>query len=100
MDVEFADADLDRLDQDENFTAGFPAEAVRGFAKAVQSIRAAQDERDLHKGGLRMEKLKGNYAGSHSIRLNKQWRLIVRLEAREPTGSGNKAVVVKIEDYH
>jgi proteic killer suppression protein len=100
MDVEFADADLDRLDQDETYTAGFPPEVVKGFAKAVQSIQAAKDERDLYRGGLRMEKLKGDHAGHHSVRLNKQWRLIIRLEKKEPTGSGNKAVLLKIEDYH
>lgn len=100
MDVEFEDAELERLAKEKEFTRNLPREAVKGFRKAVQSIRAATDERDLYRGGLRMEKLKGVYAGKHSVRLNKQWRLIIRLETKEPAGSGNKAVLLNIEDYH
>jgi len=47
MEVEFADDELDRLETDPQFSAGFGREIIRGFRKAMQAIRAAADERDL-----------------------------------------------------
>lgn len=98
MDVEFADDDLDRLETNRQFSGGFPPEAVRGFRKAMQVIRSAPDERDFYAlKGLRFEKLTGGRAHQHSIRLNKQWRLILEFKGQAP----NKTVrVVGIEDYH
>ena len=98
MEVDFDDADLSQLETDAKFTGGFPPEAVRGFRKALQAVRAAIDERDLRNGGMRMEKLKGAMSGLFSIRLNKQWRLILRIE--KALSGGNKAVLLRIEDYH
>jgi proteic killer suppression protein len=41
--------------------------------------------------------LKGNRSSQHSMRLNKQWRLIIEFEGVVP----NKLVaVISIEDYH
>lgn len=79
------------------FTAGLGPEVVRGFRKALQAIRAAQDERDLYRGGLRMEKLKGTRQEQHSVRLNQQWRLILEVEE---IGSRRKIRIVEIVDYH
>ena len=46
---------------------------------------------------LHFEKLKGDRTHQHSMRLNKQWRLIIELEGVAP----NKLVaVISIEDYH
>jgi toxin HigB-1 len=98
MEVEFADDDLDRLEIDIQFTAGFAREIVRAFRKAMQVIRAAVDERDFYQlKGLRFEKLEGARSHQRSIRLNKQWRLILELTGQAP----NKVVrIVCIEDYH
>jgi proteic killer suppression protein len=93
LDVEFTDDDLDRLEIDRAFTAGFGPEVVRGFRKAMNAIRAAVDARDLYRGGLRMEKLKGQRQHEHSVRLNDQWRLIVEVD-------GKKITIKTIEDYH
>ena len=41
----------------------------------------------------RLQKLKGNRKGYHSIRINKQWRVVFRWV-------NNNAEEVKIEDYH
>jgi len=98
MEVEFADDDLDRLETDLHFTAGFAREIVRGFRKAMQLIRAAPDERDFYKvKSLHFEKLEGARSHQRSIRLNKQWRLILELEGEAP-----KKIVrlMCIEDYH
>ena len=73
MEVEFADTDLDRLEVDPKFTGGFAPAIVRGFRKAMQVIRAAVDERDLHAmRGLRFEKLKGARSHQYSVRINDQ----------------------------
>jgi proteic killer suppression protein len=46
---------------------------------------------------LHFEKLQGDRIGQHSLRLNKQWRLIVKLET---TNIGRQLVVIEIVDYH
>jgi proteic killer suppression protein len=46
---------------------------------------------------LHFEKLKGARSHQHSIRLNRQWRLIVELER---SANGRLVIVVSIEDYH
>lgn len=98
MDVEFVDDDLDRLETDREFTAGFSRDIVRGFRKAMQIIRAAPDEREFYRlRGLHFEKLLGDRAHQRSIRINKQWRLILELVGRAPSKSVR---VICIEDYH
>jgi toxin HigB-1 len=98
MEVEFVDADLNQLEVDPKFTAGFSPAIVRGFRKALQAIRAALDERDLYASrGLRFEKLKGKREHQCSMRLNKQWRLILEFkDGREL----DKVRIIGIEDYH
>lgn len=97
MEVEFDDEDLDRLEVDPGFTAGFGREVVRGFRKAMQAIRAAHDERDLYRGGLRMEKLQGTRQHQHSLRINSQWRLVIEIAGENPR---KKIRVIEIVDYH
>ena len=43
--------------------------------------------------GNRLEALKGDLKGFHSIRVNDQWRLVFRWE-------GNHALGVRLMDYH
>lgn len=98
MEIEYKNPNLDRLETDVDFTAGFSQEIVRAFRKRVQLIRAALDERDLYAiRGNRFEKLKGNRAHQHSMRLNDQWRLIIEIKQASPK---NIIVVIDIEDYH
>lgn len=98
MDVEFADEMLERLEREFQFTGGFSAEIVRAFRKRMQLIRNALDERDFYQlKGAQFEKLKGQRSHQRSMRLNKQWRLV--LELRE-AATGKTVRVVGIEDYH
>ena len=98
MDVEFSDKDLDRLETDLEFNAGFAREIVRSFRKVIQLIRAAEDERTFYNmKSLHFEKLKGDRSHQRSLRLNRQWRLIVEIQERTPA---NVVLVVSIEDYH
>lgn len=98
MKFEFASKKLERLYVESEFSAGFGSDVVRAFRKVMQLISAARDERDLRQfKSRRFEKLKGERAHQHSLRLNDQWRLIV--EVRKDA-DGNVILVVDIEDYH
>jgi proteic killer suppression protein len=98
MEVEFADAALDRLETDARFDAGLPAEVVRAFRRRMQQIRAAQDERAFYAlKSLHFEKLKGGRAGQQSIRLNAQWRLVLRLKGQAPA---KVVLIIEVVDYH
>ena len=98
MEVDFADGNLSRLETDPTFTRGYSLAIVKAFRRRMQGIRAARDERDLRAmKSLHFEKLHGNRSHQYSIRLNRQFRLILEIESRP---SGNTIVVVAIEDYH
>lgn len=98
MDVDFEDASLRRLEADPGFTAGYEAALVKAFRKRMQLIRAAVDERAFYAmKSLHYEKLKGNLDGHSSMRLNDQWRLLLRLRQGE---GGKTVVVISIADYH
>ncbi len=98
MEVEFDDDDLDRLEIDPQFTAGFSQEIVRAYRKRMQQIRAFRDERDfMQLKSLHFEKLKGDRHGQHSVRLNLQWRLILEIRGNHPC----KVIgIIEIVDYH
>jgi len=99
VEVRFEDPNLERLETDPTYRGlDLADEVVKSFRRKIQFIRDAVDERDLRAmKSLHFEKLRGNRAHQRSIRLNKQWRLILELETNP---SGNVVVVVKIEDYH
>jgi len=98
VDIEFDDPDLDRLEVDRNFTAGFALAVVKGYRKAIGAIRAAADERDLNAlRGLNFHALKDDRAGQHSMKLNDQWRLIVEIRGEAPR---KRIGVIEIVDYH
>jgi proteic killer suppression protein len=98
MDVEHADEDLRRLESDPRFTGGFSAEIVRAYRKKLWFIRQAMDEREFYAmKSLHFEKLQGPRAHQRSLRLNKQWRLILEIVV---TGTEKTVRVIGIEDYH
>jgi toxin HigB-1 len=98
METQFANADLERLETDADFNAGFSAEIVKKFRMRMQLIRAATDERDFYQlKSLHFEKLKGDRSHERSMRLNKQWRLVIEIKKGSPA---NIVVVKSVEDYH
>ena len=98
MEIEFRNSDLDRLETDIKFDAGFGRDVVKAFRKRIQAIRAAVDERDLFAvRGNNFEKLKGSRSHQYSMCLNQQWRLILEIKSAQPK---NIIVVIDIEDYH
>ncbi len=89
----FADSQTERL---------FQRQPVRRLSSTVQRmalrklvyIDAAEQLTDLRlPPGNRLEKLRGNRAGQHSIRVNEQWRICFRWRAGD-------AYDVEVTDYH
>lgn len=98
MDVEFEDAALRRLEREASFTGGYEPGVVKAFRKRMQLIRAAIDERAFRAmKSLHYEKLKGELEGYNSMRLNDQWRFLLRLVQKS---DGKLVVIVAIADYH
>lgn len=98
MDVRFDDEDLARLEVDPKAGADRPQGVVKAFRRVVQFLRSAQDERDLRQWkAWRFERLKGDRAGQCSLRLNDQWRLVIRLSA---SGSQQTVHIIEVVDYH
>jgi proteic killer suppression protein len=73
---------------------GFPADLVASAERKLRAISNAVELRDLRSPpGNRLEALKGDRKGQHSIRINDQWRICFRW-----TEAG--AEDVEIVDYH
>ncbi len=97
MEFRFGDDELLRLYTEADYLGKFPKEVVTAFRRRMQQIVAAEDERLFYAiKSLHFEKLQGR-GEQRSMRLNKQWRLIVEIEKGKPK---NTIVVVAIEDYH
>ncbi|MEX2374893.1 MAG: type II toxin-antitoxin system RelE/ParE family toxin [Dehalococcoidia bacterium] len=98
MRVEFDDEDLERLYRDREFRlSALGPELVKAFRKRVGYLEAALDKADI--AAMRsnnLEKLQAR-GDDHSVRINKQYRLIIRFAA---DSGGPKVIVVGIEDYH
>lgn len=73
---------------------GYPQEILRPGLQMLDILNAARELRDLRSPpGNRLELMKGEYKGFHSVRINRQWRIIFRWSAGE-------AREVRITDYH
>ena len=89
----FADAETERL-----FATGrsrrLPPDILKRAIKRLIQLNAATALSDLREPpSNRLEALKGDRKGQHSIRINNQWRLCFRFE-------GGDAADVEIADYH
>lgn len=73
---------------------GFPSDIVRAAQRKLAMIDSAVVLEDLlSPPGNRLEALKGNRAGQHSVRINNQWRVCF---VWKDGGAEN----VEIVDYH
>jgi len=89
----FCDAETERLWKQER-TRRIPADLRKHALKKLQMLNAAAALGDLAlPPGNRLERLRGDRAGQHSIRINDQYR--VCFEWRE-----SNAYEVEITDYH
>ena len=72
----------------------FPQDVVGPALVKLDMLNGAAAVLDLRSPpGNRLEALKGDLKGFHSIRVNDQWRLVFRWE-------GNNAFDVRLMDYH
>lgn len=89
----FANKDTERVWREERTRRWPPALQLAALRKLILLHTAEQLEELALPPGNRLEKLRGNRAGQHSIRVNNQWRICFRW-------TGNKAEDVEIVDYH
>ena len=98
MKLRFEDEDLRRLFEDASFRhPRIGDDLAKSYQKKLGFVAAAvtvQDVRSMK--SLRLEKLSGKRKGQHSIRLNDQWRVILRFEQTKPDGMFT--VIVEIVD--
>ena len=77
----FKGRNLERLYIYGEGAAKLPEEVVSTLLRRVRHIEAAKDERDLRvPPSVHYERLRGKSAGKASLRLNRQWRLILSVE--------------------
>ncbi|WP_268876440.1 type II toxin-antitoxin system RelE/ParE family toxin [Corynebacterium yudongzhengii] len=71
---------------------------VKAYRKKIPILVNAKDEHDLRAlRSLHLKQLKGDRAGTSSIRLNKQFRLILKFTT---DSDGCSVIVIDMVDYH
>lgn len=88
----FADADTEQLFREER-NPRFHAVARVALRKLIQMNRAGRLTDLAVPPGNRLEALRGDLTGLHSIRINDQWRLVFRWTESGPAED-------RILDYH
>ena len=77
-----------------SFGKGFPSDLVKRTKAMLTALNAAVVLEDLRfPPGNHLEALKGDRAGQHSVRINRQWRICFRWTPNGPED-------VEIVDYH
>ena len=72
----------------------FPPELRRAARRKLFYVNDVEQLKDLRAPpGNRLEALKGDWSGYHSIRINDQWRVVFRWES-------GQASDVRVLDYH
>ena len=93
MIVDFADSETERI-WSGRFSRKLPQPIQKAALRRLQHLHAANVLDDLATiPGNRLEALRGNRRGQHSIRINDQWRICFRWTERGAIG-------VEIVDYH
>lgn len=96
MIVSFANKLAEDLFEDKNSkeVRSFPNELHKAARRKILYLHEAAELTDLKiPPGNKLEALKGNRAGFHSVRINDQWRVIFKWN------NGN-IEDVSVEDYH
>ena len=88
----FADTDTEQLFRVER-NRRFNAVARVALRKLIQMNQAGEITELAVPPGNRLELLKGDLAGLHSIRINLQWRIVFRWTPQGPAE-------VRVVDYH
>lgn len=98
MRFKFVDRKLESLYTTGAGAGRFGGQVVDAFLRVMARIDAIESEAELYQfKGLRYEKLKGDRVGERSVRINRQWRLILRPST---DNDGNFLWIIEIIDYH
>lgn len=99
MRVMFEDKELELLAYEQSrHTSKWSSTVTRAYRRRIQQLEAAVNDQDLRAlKSLRLEKLKGSRAGTWSIRIDAQYRLILRFETRS---NARSVIVIEALDYH
>lgn len=90
----FGDRDTEDFYNGTRRPGRFPSTIVKAGLRKLDMIEAAASLNDLRSPpGNRLEALRGDLSGFHSIRINSQWRIIFKWR-------GEHAFEVSIVDYH
>lgn len=98
MEVEFRDTKLALIETDQAAETKLPLSVINSARRKLIMIRAAPDERTMRNlKSLHYEQMSGDRQGERSIRLNDQWRMMLKVD-----GSCNpaKAVVLTITNHY
>ena len=94
MIASFGDKATESLFHEGTAKGALPNQITNVALRKLDTLNAATQLSDLRSPlGNRLEALKGDYTGYHSIRINEQWRVVFRWE-------GADAHEVRIIDYH
>lgn len=99
MQVDYEDEDLRSLAYEpDHRTSRWAPNVTKAYRRRIQQLHAAATDQDLRAlKSLHLEKLKGDRAGTWSVRIDTQYRLILRFQTQD---GGRLAIVVEAVDYH
>ncbi len=97
--VEYVDTELRRLTHDSNFELHCWSRAVVvAYRKKILLLMSAKDERDVQAmRSLNLLRTRGKTAGTYSVRLNDQFRLVLKFDAQD---GDRVAVVLGLVECH
>ena len=72
---------------------GIPPGSAKRISRILDAMRTATSVRDLDAPGFFLEPLKGNRAGTWSVRVTANWRITFRFDDGDATE-------IDLEDYH
>ena len=95
MIVSFRDVWLHDFFVDDIRSRQIPADLENRLFRKLQMIDDARNDQDLRMPpGNHFEKLRGNLVGLHSVRVNRQWRLVFAWD-----GGRGKASGIYLDDH-
>lgn len=81
MKVRYGDEDLSLVETNQAHRLRLPVDVVQVARRRIRFLRQARDEQDLYAmASLHYEKLSGDREGQRSIRVNKQWRIVLEID--------------------
>ena len=98
MKVRYADTKTALVEMDQAHKLRLPVVVVKLSRRRIRVLRQCRDERDIRAmPSFHYEKLEGKRDGQRSIRVNDQWRLIVRIDREcDPV----EIEIVEISNYY